>query len=73
MKFRFTAVAVAAALLGVAQPSFAANISISASSTGKNLDLFRKQLDEFEKATGNKVSIVTMKEQSLGYSHHCLG
>jgi trehalose/maltose transport system substrate-binding protein len=44
----------AAALISVAQPSFAANISISASSTGKNLELFRKQLDAFEKATGNK-------------------
>src|SRR6478735_9859375 len=64
MKFRFTAVAVAAALIGTALPSLAANISISASSTGKNLDLLRKQLDEFEKATGNKVSIVTMPSSS---------
>ncbi|WP_208250052.1 ABC transporter substrate-binding protein [Rhizobium sp. T1470] len=64
MKFRFTAVAIAAALIGVAQPSFAASISISASSTGKNLELFRKQLDAFEKATGNKVSIVTMPSSS---------
>ncbi len=64
MKFRFTAVAVAAALIGVAQPSFAANISISASSTGKNLELLRKQLDAFEKETGNKVSIVTMPSSS---------
>ncbi|SEH64120.1 maltose-binding protein /trehalose-binding protein /carbohydrate ABC transporter substrate-binding protein, CUT1 family [Rhizobium tibeticum] len=64
MKFRFTAVAIAAALIGVAQPSFAVNISISASSTGKNLELFRKQLDAFEKATGNKVSIVTMPSSS---------
>ncbi len=51
-------------LIGVAQPSLAANISISASSTGKNLELFRKQLDAFEKATGNKVSIVTMPSSS---------
>lgn len=64
MKFRFTAVAVAAALIGVAQPSFAENISISASSTGKNLELLRKQLDAFEKETGNKVSIVTMPSSS---------
>lgn len=64
MKFRFTAVAVAAALFGIAQPSFAADISISASSTGKNLDLLRKQLDAFEKETGNKVSIVTMPSSS---------
>lgn len=64
MKFRFTAVAVAAALFGIAQPSFAADISISASSTGKNLDLLRKQLDAFEQETGNKVSIVTMPSSS---------
>ncbi|MDQ0562656.1 trehalose/maltose transport system substrate-binding protein [Rhizobium mesoamericanum] len=64
MKFRFTAVAVAAALISVAQPLFAANLSISANSTGKNLELFRKQLDEFEKATGNKVSVVTMPSSS---------
>ncbi|WP_028747342.1 ABC transporter substrate-binding protein [Rhizobium mesoamericanum] len=64
MKFHFTAVAVAAALITVAQASFAANLSISANSTGKNLELFRKQLDEFEKATGNKVSVVTMPSSS---------
>jgi trehalose/maltose transport system substrate-binding protein len=64
MKFRFTAAALAAALIGVSVPSFAAEISISASSTGKNLDLFRKQLDAFEKATGNTVKIVTMPPSS---------
>ncbi|MBW9051188.1 ABC transporter substrate-binding protein [Rhizobium mesosinicum] len=64
MKFRFTAAAVAAALIGASVPSFAAEISISASSTGKNLDLFRKQLDAFEKATGNTVKIVTMPPSS---------
>lgn len=64
MKFRFTAAAVAAALIGASVPSFAAEISISASSTGKNLDLFRKQLDAFEKATGNTVKIVTMPSSS---------
>ncbi|MBB3659054.1 trehalose/maltose transport system substrate-binding protein [Rhizobium sp. BK650] len=64
MKFRFTAVAVAAALIGAALPSYAAEISVSASSTGKNLDLFRKQLDAFEKETGNKVKIVTMPSSS---------
>ena len=64
MKFRFTAVAVAAALIGASVPSYAAEISISASSTGKNLDLFRKQLDAFEKATGNTVKIVTMPPSS---------
>jgi trehalose/maltose transport system substrate-binding protein len=64
MKFRFTAAALAAALIGASVPSFAAEISISASSTGKNLDLFRKQLDAFEKATGNTVKIVTMPPSS---------
>ncbi len=64
MKFRFTAAAVAAALIGASVPSFAAEISISASSTGKNLDLFRKQLDAFEKTTGNTVKIVTMPSSS---------
>jgi len=64
MKFRFTAAAVAAALIGASVPSYAAEISISASSTGKNLDLFRKQLDAFEKATGNTVKIVTMPPSS---------
>ncbi|EJJ26739.1 ABC transporter substrate-binding protein [Rhizobium sp. CF142] len=64
MKFRFTAAAVAAALIGASVPAFAAEISISASSTGKNLDLFRKQLDAFEKATGNTVKIVTMPSSS---------
>ncbi|GAA3080960.1 ABC transporter substrate-binding protein [Rhizobium viscosum] len=64
MKFRFTAAAIAAALIGASVPSYAAEISISASSTGKNLDLFRKQLDAFEKATGNTVKIVTMPPSS---------
>ncbi len=64
MKFCFTAAAVAAALIGATVPSYAAEISISASSTGKNLELFRKQLDVFEKATGNKVKIVTMPSSS---------
>lgn len=64
MKIRLTAVALATALFGIVQPSFAADISISASSTGKNLDLLRKQLDTFEKETGNKVSIVTMPSSS---------
>lgn len=64
MKFRFTAAALAAALIGASVPSFAAEISISASSTGKNLDLFRRQLDAFEKATGNTVKIVTMPPSS---------
>ncbi|MBB3445321.1 ABC transporter substrate-binding protein [Rhizobium sp. BK379] len=64
MKFRFTAAAVAAALIGASVPSYAAEISISASSTGKNLDLLRKQLDAFGKATGNTVKIVTMPSSS---------
>jgi trehalose/maltose transport system substrate-binding protein len=64
MKFCFTAAAVAAALIGATVSSYAAEISISASSTGKNLDLFRKQLDVFEKTTGNKVKIVTMPSSS---------
>ncbi len=64
MKFCFTAAAVAVALIGATVPSYAAEISISASSTGKNLELFRKQLDVFEKATGNKVKIVTMPSSS---------
>ncbi len=64
MKFRFTAAAIAAALIGASVPSYAAEISISASSTGKNLDLLRKQLDAFGKATGNTVKIVTMPSSS---------
>ncbi len=64
MKFRFTAAAVAVALIGASVPSYAAEISISASSTGKNLDLLRKQLDAFGKATGNTVKIVTMPSSS---------
>jgi len=64
MNFCFTAAAVAAALIGATVSSYAAEISISASSTGKNLDLFRKQLDVFEKTTGNKVKIVTMPSSS---------
>ncbi len=64
MKFCFTAAAVAAALIGATVSSYAAEISISASSTGKNLDLFRKQLDVFEETTGNKVKIVTMPSSS---------
>lgn len=42
----------------------AAELSMAANSTGKNLDFFREQVAIFEKNTGHKVNIVTMPPSS---------
>lgn len=42
----------------------AAELSMAANSTGKNLDFFREQIAIFEKETGHKVNIVTMPPSS---------
>lgn len=54
----FCAVVVTAGTAGAAELSLAAN------TTGKNVNFMREQLDLFEKQTGHKVSLVTMPPSS---------
>ncbi|MBK5567282.1 ABC transporter substrate-binding protein [Ensifer sp. SSB1] len=54
----FCAAIVAAGTAGAAELSLAAN------TTGKNVNFIREQLDIFEKQTGHKVSLVTMPPSS---------
>ncbi|PSS62067.1 ABC transporter substrate-binding protein [Ensifer sp. NM-2] len=42
----------------------AAELSLAANTTGKNVNFIREQLDVFEKQTGHKVSLVTMPPSS---------
>ncbi|MBZ7922840.1 ABC transporter substrate-binding protein [Ensifer adhaerens] len=42
----------------------AAELSLAANTTGKNVNFIREQLDIFEKQTGHKVSLVTMPPSS---------
>jgi len=44
--------------------AFAANLAIVSGDTGNGREFLRKQLDRFEKETGNKVSIVAMPANS---------
>jgi trehalose/maltose transport system substrate-binding protein len=62
MKTLLSAALIAAtALCGSVQ---AAEISIAANSTGKNLDFLRKLFTEFEEKSGHKISLVTMPPSS---------
>jgi len=60
MKFRLSLAAVAAATLLSAGPVRAADLSIVSGDTGNGLQILRDMLDQFEKKTGNKVTIVPM-------------
>lgn len=55
-----------AAILGAmtASGAFAAELSIAANSTGKNVDFLRARFVEFEAKTGHKVNLVTMPSSS---------
>ncbi|THK37895.1 ABC transporter substrate-binding protein [Ensifer sp. MPMI2T] len=53
-----------AAIAGAANPAAAAEISMAANSTGKNLSFLREQIAKFEKDTGHKVNLVTMPPSS---------
>jgi trehalose/maltose transport system substrate-binding protein len=53
-----------AAIAGSVSIASAAELSMAANSTGKNLSFLREQIDKFEKATGNKVNLVTMPSSS---------
>ncbi|MBN9137481.1 MAG: extracellular solute-binding protein, partial [Phyllobacterium sp.] len=48
----------------LASGAFAANLAIVSGDTGNGREFLRKQLDQFEKETGNKVSIVAMPANS---------
>ncbi|WP_018238475.1 extracellular solute-binding protein [Ensifer sp. BR816] len=52
------------AALGAADLAAAAELSLAANTTGKNVNFMREQLDIFEKKTGHKVSLVTMPPSS---------
>jgi len=52
------------AALGAADLVAAAELSLAANTTGKNVNFMREQLDLFEKQTGHKVNLVTMPPSS---------
>ncbi|MBB4184743.1 trehalose/maltose transport system substrate-binding protein [Sinorhizobium terangae] len=52
------------ATLGAADLAAAAELSLAANTTGKNVNFMREQLDLFEKQTGHKVNLVTMPPSS---------
>ncbi len=52
------------AALGAADFAAAAELSLAANTTGKNVNFMREQLDLFEKQTGHTVSLVTMPPSS---------
>jgi trehalose/maltose transport system substrate-binding protein len=52
--------AVAAGSMLASSAAFAANLSIVSGATGDDLNFMRKQLDAFEKATGDKVTVTPM-------------
>ena len=60
MKFRQTLLAFAAASALLGSPAFAAEISIVAGSTGRDLEVLQTQLKEFEAKTGHTVKVVSM-------------
>lgn len=51
-------------LVFLSGPVIAAELTIASGDTGNGQALLRKQLDDFEKATGNKVTIVDMPSNS---------
>lgn len=52
------------AALGAAEMTVAAELSLAANTTGKNVNFMREQLNLFEKQTGHKVNLVTMPPSS---------
>ncbi|MBM3095426.1 extracellular solute-binding protein [Ensifer sp. T173] len=50
--------------IAAADAALAAELSLAANTTGKNVNFIREQLDVFEKQTGHKVSLVTMPPSS---------
>jgi trehalose/maltose transport system substrate-binding protein len=60
MKFRHFLAALAAGVVLAAGPVKSAELSIVSGDTGNGLQVLRDILDEFEKKTGNKVTIVPM-------------
>ncbi|WEX74257.1 ABC transporter substrate-binding protein [Sinorhizobium numidicum] len=52
------------AAIGAADFAVAAELSLAANTTGKNVNFIREQLDIFEKETGHRVSLVTMPPSS---------
>ncbi|MCG5479559.1 ABC transporter substrate-binding protein [Sinorhizobium alkalisoli] len=52
------------AAFGAAELAAAAELSLAANTTGKNVNFMREQLDLFEKRTGHRVSLVTMPPSS---------
>lgn len=52
------------AAIVAADAAVAAELSLAANTTGKNVNFIREQLDIFEKQTGHKVSLVTMPPSS---------
>jgi len=59
MKFRHALYALVAGTM-LATPAFAADLAMVSGDTGNGLQVLREMLDQFEKATGNKVSVVPM-------------
>jgi trehalose/maltose transport system substrate-binding protein len=53
-----------AAMACVADLAVAAELSMTANSTGNNLSFLREQISKFEKQTGHKVNLVTMPASS---------
>lgn len=53
-----------AAIVGAIDLAAAAELSMAANSTGKNLSFLRDQIARFEKETGHKVNLVTMPASS---------
>lgn len=53
-----------AAIVGPIDLAAAAELSMAANSTGKNLSFLRDQIAKFEKETGHKVNLVTMPASS---------
>ncbi|RVH56587.1 ABC transporter substrate-binding protein [Sinorhizobium meliloti] len=53
-----------AAMFGAIDLAAAAELSMAANSTGKNLSFLRDQIAKFEKETGHKVNLVTMPASS---------
>jgi trehalose/maltose transport system substrate-binding protein len=60
MKLRHSLFALAAATILASGSAYAANLSIVLGSTGKDEQVMRELLDQFEKQSGNKVTIVPM-------------
>src|SRR5262249_61890663 len=59
MKFRHALFALVAGTM-LATPALAVDLAIVSGSTGNDQQVIREMLDQFEKKTGNKVSIVPM-------------